>query len=57
MIDWNGNGKIDPEEFIITDIILGEDEEGEEKHPKKPRGGCLMSLLILPVLAIKALIM
>lgn len=30
MIDWNNNGKIDPEEIFLTEEILGE-ETAEEK--------------------------
>lgn len=35
MIDWNNNGKIDPEEVFLTEAILNDDDE-DEKPPKKP---------------------
>ena len=49
MIDWNNNGKIDPEELFLTEEILGKEEEEEPKH--KP-SGCLLTLLTLPFLII-----
>lgn len=48
MIDWNNNGKIDPEEVFLTEEILGEDESEGDK-PRKPTG-CLFTLLTLPFL-------
>ena len=31
MIDWNNNGRIDPEEIIMTQFLLSEEEEEEEE--------------------------
>lgn len=47
MIDFNGNRRIDPEEVVLTEILLD-----EEKTPKRP-GGCLTALLTLPLLLLK----
>ena len=55
MIDWNNNGQIDPEEIVLTGVILSEEEDDERPAPKKIGGGCLMCLFMLPVLLIKAL--
>ena len=48
MIDWNNNGKIDPEELFLTEELLRtEDEQPQQKHT-----GCLFTLLTLPILII-----
>ena len=54
MIDWNNNGKIDPEEIFLTEEILGEEDEEEEKssQPQQKHRGCLFALLTLPILII-----
>ena len=49
MIDWNNNGKIDPEELFLTEEILGEDTPEENPHKFS---GCLLSLITLPFLII-----
>lgn len=50
MIDWNNNGKIDPEEIFLTEEILGEEED--EDQPQQKHTGCLLTLLTLPFLII-----
>lgn len=30
MIDWNNDGRIDPTEVVLTEIILGEQDDGPE---------------------------
>ena len=45
MIDWNNNGKIDPEEIFLTEEILQTEEE--PKHT-----GYLLTMLTLPFLII-----
>ena len=47
MIDWNNNGKIDPEEIFLTEEILQTEEKPQPKHT-----GCLFTLLTLPLLII-----
>lgn len=49
MIDWNNNDTIDPEEIILTEVILSEEEEPEQ--PPK-HSGCFLTLLALPFLFI-----
>lgn len=48
MIDWNNNGKIDPEEIFLTEEILGEAESADspESHPVKsePRPSFMQKL-------------
>ena len=55
MIDWNNNGDIDPEEFVMTAVILDErneeaqDEVGEDSAPysngsESPKIGCLIGM-------------
>ena len=53
MIDWNGDGKIDPVDVGITMALLDDeaDEEEEQKGSAK-RGGCLTTLIMLFCLAI-----
>ena len=51
MIDWNNNGKIDPEELFLTEEILKTEEESPQPQ-KKPTTGCLLTLLTLPFLII-----
>jgi len=46
-IDWNGNGRIDPEDIAIS-IALDDDDEVTplpEIKPK-PQAGCLASVMI-----------
>jgi hypothetical protein len=56
MIDWNNNGKIDPEEVFLTEVILSEDEEEPPVSSEEPQlskhSGCIFSLLTLPFLFI-----
>ncbi|NMP36997.1 MAG: hypothetical protein GX051_02570 [Clostridiales bacterium] len=52
MIDWNGNGKIDPVDVGIS-IGVESSQEGDKKPTK--RTGCLTSVLI--TLSILALIL
>lgn len=61
MIDWNNNGKIDPEEVFLTQQILAEEEEEEEEKEEEElltsenstkSPGCLFTLLTLPILLI-----
>ena len=43
MIDWNNDGRVDPTEVVLTEIILGEQDDDpefmeEEAEPaKKPK--------------------
>lgn len=30
MIDWNNNGKIDPDDIVLTEVILGEEDSDQE---------------------------
>lgn len=30
MIDWNNDGRVDPTEVVLTEIILGEQDEAPE---------------------------
>lgn len=68
MIDWNGNGQIDMQDWIITGILLDvedeEDEEDEEdkkeddkKGPEKPDGSCLVSLLLIMSIPLVAFVL
>ena len=55
MIDWNRNGKIDPEDVVLTEILRRQEEDAEEEETRGPGKasvlpGCLLNLLILPVL-------
>ncbi|NLU23410.1 MAG: hypothetical protein GXW99_01565 [Clostridiales bacterium] len=46
MLDWNGNGKIDPVDIGITMAVL--DEESKKRQP--PKSGCLTNLMVLLVI-------
>jgi hypothetical protein len=50
MIDWNNNGKIDPEEIYLTEEILG--EENDTLEPSHRTSCCLLTLFALPFLII-----
>ena len=53
MIDWNGNGKIDPVDVGITMAILDDDD----KKTGSPKGsGCLTALISLLALMLGAVI-
>jgi hypothetical protein len=41
MIDWNNDGKVDGEDWMLTEMIL--DDEGQSE--KKSGGGCLTSIV------------
>jgi len=46
LLDWNGNGKIDPVDIGITMAVL--DEESKKRQP--PKSGCLTNLMVLLVI-------
>lgn len=53
MIDWNGNGKIDPVDVGITMAILDDDD----KKTGSPKGsGCLTALISLLALMLGTVI-
>lgn len=54
MIDWNNNGKVDGEDWVLTNMLLA-DEKDEDGFSEKPNGSCLTSFLLFltgPVLAV-----
>ena len=53
MIDWNRNGRIDPEDAVLTEIIRSAEDDPEEPEQGEsgripPHTGCLLTLLLLP---------
>ncbi len=42
MIEWNNDGKVDVEDWMLIGMILDEDEQSE----KRVGGGCLTSLAL-----------
>ena len=47
-MDWNSNGKIDPDDIAINIAFDDNDEEvGYSVEKKKPNTGCLVSALRL----------
>ena len=60
-MDFNGNGQIDPEEWLLTEMILEDEEEENDKKggSNKPSGGgCLSSFLLIigtPIIALLCL--
>ena len=49
-MDFNGNGQIDPEEWLLTEMILEDEDEDDDKKggPNKPSGGgCLTSFIFI----------
>jgi hypothetical protein len=63
MIDWNNNGKIDPEEFVLTEIMLEEaekdaaDADTTQKTGRSKGAGCLTGLLILAVAVVVGILL
>lgn len=49
MINWNGNGKVDPVDVGITMAILDDAEKEKTGCPK--RSGCLTAILTLFIFA------
>lgn len=47
MIGWNGDGKIDGEEIILTEIILTDEEKSGGGSSGKPNGSCLTLLVLM----------
>lgn len=37
MIDWNNDGRVDPAEVVLTDIILSEELSCDNELPDKPQ--------------------
>ena len=51
MIDWNNDGKVDGEDWMLTEMILAEEERSEKRNG----GGCLTSVALfigVPLIAI-----
>ena len=63
MIDWNNNGKIDPEEFVLTDIMLEDaekdaaDEDPTQRTGRSKGAGCLTGLMILAVAVVVGILL
>lgn len=56
MIDWNNDGKIDGEDWMITDIILDEEEQDGKDGSSKNTGSCLASVLLFLVLPVACIL-
>ena len=55
MLDWDGNGKIDPTDVGIS--VAMEDRNSELEQKKKPTGGgclttCLIGILVIICIAL-----
>lgn len=53
MIDWNNDGKVDGEDWMLTEMIMDEEDGGGNRN--RPSGSCLASFLLilaLPVVGI-----
>ena len=51
MIDWNNDGKVDGEDWMLTEMILDEEEQSEKRNGV----GCLISVALficVPLIAI-----
>ena len=46
MIDWNNDGKIDGEDWMLTEMIMDEEDSGGGSS-EKPNGSCLASFLLI----------
>jgi hypothetical protein len=63
MIDWNNNGKIDSEEFVLTEIMLEDaekdaaDADTTQKTGRSKGAGCLTGLLILAVAVVVGILL
>ncbi len=44
-MDWNGDGKVDGEDWIMTEMLL-DDEGGGGGSSNKPDGSCLGSIVL-----------
>ena len=45
MIDWNNDGKVDGEDWILTEMMLDDDLE-DRKNSGGSGGGCLTSIML-----------
>lgn len=50
MLDWDGNGKIDPTDVGIS--IAMEESNSELEHKKKPTGGGCLTMCLIGILVI-----
>ena len=55
-MDWNGNGKIDLDDWILTDLIL-EEEEKSKSDNDKPTGCCGPTVAILLLLFVSPIVL
>ena len=55
-MDWNGNGKIDLDDWILTDMILEEDAKSKSDNDK-PTGCCGPTVAILLLLFISPIVL
>jgi len=56
MLDWNGNGRIDPTDIGVSMSVF-EESEGEDRR-KRQKPGCLVSVLAFAAaLAVSALLL
>lgn len=44
MIDWNGDGKIDPAEIVMTTVLLDDEPPVKKKQPSGCFAACLVVL-------------
>ena len=44
MIDWNGDGQVDPTEVVLSEMILSE-EESDEEPSDEPKDSWLKRLI------------
>ena len=45
MVDWNGDGNVDPTEVVLTNIIFDENEEPEERLVQEDITSCVNGLI------------
>ena len=48
MIDWNGDGQVDPTEVVLSEMILSEEESDEEpsdEYGDEPKDSWLKRLI------------
>ena len=45
MIDWNGDGNVDPTEVVLTNIIFDENKEPEERLVQEDITSCVNGLI------------
>jgi hypothetical protein len=50
-IDWDGDGEVSEEEFVLSDLVLFDDDEKQKTEKQPPGCGCATALGTIVLIA------